>query len=238
MAPASPPAKMIARSMARPDVVPSLADEPLSPAEGAVATASKSALFDRMFGRKEGKDAESANLDYSMDGANAVELRKAVRSYFRALGPTKEWAENNYYKLPIAQQDASLIPINAFWSDFAAWDGNAPFLSAHVAEASRNFSEMMLALAVLDLPFEAAKHTTRREGASFTLTAGSPLIVFHTQIKPGQAAEKNDGLLVSQNFYRNGDRYREEGEEKFDKWVSEEFLTGVVYGANLSLIHI
>ena len=47
--------------------------------------------------------------------------------------------------------------MNAFWRDFAQHDPATPFLSRNLAEASRNFPEMLLALAVLDLPFEAAK---------------------------------------------------------------------------------
>ena len=44
----------------------------------------------------------------------------------------------------------------------------------NLAEASRNFPEMMFALAVLDLPFEAGKHETKFDGAKMTLTAGEP----------------------------------------------------------------
>src|SRR5204863_3124271 len=40
-------------------------------------------------------------------------------------------------------------------------------------------------------------------------------------------------LLVSQNFYREGDRYVEENGEKSDKFVSAEFLTGTVYGCQV-----
>jgi hypothetical protein len=159
--------------------------------------------------------------------------RALVRQFFRALGPTKEWAENNYYQLPIGQQNAELIPINAFWRDYAAWDGKTAFVSAYVAEAARNFSEMMLALAVLDLPFESPKHTTKTDGSQFTLTAAGPLIAFHKEIKPVVAAPGQTELLVSQNFFRADDRFREEGNEKFDKYVTAEFLAGVVYGANI-----
>ena len=93
---------------------------------------------------------------------------------------------------------------------------------------------MMLALAVLDLPFDAPKHTTKADNNTFKLTAGGPVIVFLKQIKA--ADPKPDGapaLLVSENFFRNGDRYRQEGNEKFDKFVTDEFLSGVVYGAQL-----
>ncbi|MEA3208203.1 MAG: hypothetical protein QOE70_1260 [Chthoniobacter sp.] len=176
---------------------------------------------------------ETNNLYFAVNGEDAKRLRQAVRQYFRQLGPTKEWAENNYYRLPIAQQDANLVTVNAFWRDFAAWDGKAPFLSPHIAEASRNFTEMMLALAVLDLPFEPAKQARKSDAGAFTVTAGSPLIVFHKQIKPTDPAAGGTELLVSQNFYRRDDRYREEGNERFDKYVTGEFLAGVVYGANI-----
>ncbi|MEI9895260.1 MAG: hypothetical protein WDN28_15555 [Chthoniobacter sp.] len=104
---------------------------------------------------------------------------------------------------------------------------------ANLTEAAHNFSEMVLALAVLDLPFESPKHTTRVDNGQFTLTAAGPLIAFHKEIKPATPAPEQTPLLVSQNFFRADDRYREEGNEKFDKYITEEFLAGVVYGANV-----
>ena len=164
---------------------------------------------------------------------NAKRLRDDMRPFYRKLGAVKEWAENNYYELPIEDQDASLITINAFWRDYAAWDGKTPFLSAHVAEASRNFSEMMLALAVLDLPFEPGKHATKNENGAFTITAASPMIVFHKRIEPAQPAPDDAGLLVSQNFFRADDAENADGNEKSPKYVTGEFLSGVVYGADV-----
>lgn len=167
----------------------------------------------------------------------ATAARQEVRVFYRALGPTKEWAENNYYKLRITEQNAELITVNAFWRDYAAWvaaGSKGGFVSANVAEAHRNFTEMMLALAVLDLPFEAPKHTTKAENGQFTFTAGGPCILFHKEIKPVDGDKSAQGqLLVSQSFFRHGDRYRMEGNEKFEKYVTDEFLTGVTYGANV-----
>lgn len=176
--------------------------------------------------------------DYFFAAGDAMQQRglAAQQAYYRKLGPTKEWAENNYYQLPLDQQHAGLVTINAFWRDFAAWvaaGARAPFLSANLAEAHRNFSEMMLALAVLDLPFDEPKHDTKTEGGAFTFTATAPVIVFHRQIKAAAPAKEAVELLVSQNFYRHGDRHRVEGNEKLDKYVTAEFLTGVVYGANI-----
>jgi hypothetical protein len=159
--------------------------------------------------------------------------REEVRQFFLALGPTKEWAENNYYHLPMAEQDSSLVPVNAFWRDYAAWDGKSPFVSANLAEAASSFPEMMLALAVLDLPFESPKQTTRSENGQFTLTAAGPMIAFHKEIKPATPATEQAPLLVSQNFFLASNRYRMEGNEKFDLYVTDEFLAGAVYGANI-----
>jgi hypothetical protein len=167
----------------------------------------------------------------------ATAARQEVRVFYRALGPTKEWAENNYYKRRIDEQDAELITVNAFWRDYAAWvaaDSKGGFVSANIAEACHSFPEMMLALAVLDLPFEAPKHTTKAENGQFTFTAGGPCILFHKEIKPVDGDKSAQGqLLVSQSFFRHGDRYRMEGNEKFEKYVTDEFLTGVTYGANV-----
>ena len=155
-----------------------------------------------------------------------------VRRLYVKLDKTQEWAENNYYHLPIERQNAELITVNALWNDYAA-AGDGPFLSAQLAEASRTFPEMMLALAVLDLPFEPAKHDTAIDGATFTLTARADLVAFHKEIKPVAAADGKLPILVSQNFYRHGDRYIQVGNERRDKFVTEEFLVRTVYGCHV-----
>lgn len=198
----------------------------------------KSALEGKIEIDGRGADDGRGDLNFGYFAKDiAARERARARIYYRQLGVTKEWAENNYYHIRITGQDAQLVPVNAFWRDFAKHvaDGEkGPFLSPNVAEASRNFTEMMLALAVLDLPFDAPKHTTKVSDGQLTLTAGGPVIAYHKEIKPTAAANAAQaGLLVSQSFFRHGDRYRQEGNEKFEKYVTEEFLTGTVYGANV-----
>ncbi len=167
---------------------------------------------------------------------------KLVRQLYRKMDPTKEWAENNYYQLLIAAQNGELITVSPFWRDYAVHvaanaaagaNNDKPFLSANVAEASRNFTEMMLALAVLDLPFEPAKHESKFDGPQMTLAAGSPMIVFHEEIKPGKPADQKIPILVSQNFFKHGDRHRVENGEQIDKYVTEEFVIHTVYGCQV-----
>ncbi len=164
----------------------------------------------------------------------SLEDRKSVRRYYRKLDPTMEWAENNYYKLLIQQQNASLVPVNAFWDDYVRHDGKTPFLSTNLAEASRNFTEMMLALAVLDLPYEAGEHDSDvADKRELTVKAAGPFIVYHRELRPAEADAEKTPILVSQNFFRHGDRYRHERNERLDKFVTDEFLSQVVYGCQI-----
>ncbi|MCE9531461.1 MAG: hypothetical protein K8T89_10125 [Planctomycetes bacterium] len=164
---------------------------------------------------------------------DAIEKRKAVRQLFRKLDPTQEWAENNYYKKVIQLQVAGLIPAGDFWYDYARHDRNSPFLSLNLADASRNFTEMMFALSVIDLPFEAGKHDVKFDGSRMMLTAGSPMIAFHEEVRPADGKNGQIPILISQNFYRNGDRFREENGEKYDKFVTAEFVVHTVYGCQV-----
>ncbi len=66
-----------------------------------------------------------------------------------------------------------------------------------------------------------------------TLTPGSPMVVFHEEIKEAEPLKDAAPILVSQNFFRHSDRYRFENNERLDKFVTEEFLVGVVYGCQI-----
>jgi hypothetical protein len=144
-----------------------------------------------------------------------------------------EWAENNYYHLPIEQQVADLVTVRPFWLDYARHDGKTPFLSKHLADASRSFTEMMFALAVLDLPFEPAKAEVVVANGKMTLKPTGPVIAFHEEVRPAERGPSPVPILVSQNFYRHGDRFRDENGEKVDKFVTGEFLVHTVYGCQV-----
>ena len=160
--------------------------------------------------------------------------RKAGQ-FFRKLDKTKEWVENNYYRLPIQQQDANLVTVNAFWKDFANYEGDA-FLSTEWAGASRSFTEMMLALSVLDLPFRATDHDVDFDGIEMTLKAKTPVIVVSEEVREVTFPQEGDAttsVLVSQDFYRYGERHRVVNGEQIDNFVNGEFLVHTLYGGQV-----
>jgi hypothetical protein len=159
--------------------------------------------------------------------------RKSVRAYYQKLDKTQEWAENNYYHLTIAAQNADLVSVNSFWNDYAKRDPKQAFFSENFTQSSRNFAEMMLALSVIELPFEAKKHKSDFKDGQMNLLAGSSMVIFHQEIREAELAEGQTPILVSQNFFRNNDRFRMVNGERVDKYVTHEFLTHTVYGCQV-----
>ena len=160
-------------------------------------------------------------------------FRKQARAFYRKIGKVMEWAESNYYRITIQNQNANLIPIHSFWSDYAKYlstDGKKPFLSGNFIYATRNANEMLLALSVLDLPFDPKKTETEMEERSVTIQPKQNLLLFHEQLLPSEQSKKSE-VLMSQRFYRLDSRYRYEKGERLDNFVDEEFLPGIPYGS-------
>ena len=80
---------------------------------------------------------------------------------------------------------AGLVPPGPFWLDYVR-HADGPFLSPHLADASRNFTEMAFALAALDLPFEPGKHEVKFDGGKMTLTPAGPAVAFHEEVRPAE----------------------------------------------------
>ena len=161
--------------------------------------------------------------------------RQQVRQLYKKLEKTKEWVENNYYKQLIQLQQADLVKVDAFWAEYARWDSKEGFLSGQLVEAGDSFTEMMLALAVLDLPFEAGEHAYRYEDGGLVIEAASDALVFHKQVQPIEGEVEEEVLLVNQRFFAQNDRYTYEHNEKIDKFVADDFEKGRVYGCKLVL---
>ena len=161
--------------------------------------------------------------------------RAQVRQFFRQLDATEEWAENNYYRVSKERANASLIEVNAFWRDYASIQAGKPFFSGNLVYATRNFSEMLLVLAVLDLPFEAGDHDADSQDRTFRLKAKTSLIAFHEELLEGEAPKGRPDILLSWRFYRADSRFRYENGERLDNFIDREFLKGIAHGCHVTL---
>ncbi len=162
-----------------------------------------------------------------------VARRAEAARLYRGPGRVKAYVEHQYFHRRLVEQDASLVVPNAFWLDLARADPAAPFLSPHVARASRHVNEMLLALAVLDLPFATDGPEVVSEGARLTLTTPGPALLVRRELRAAAPAEGAPPLLVGQSVYRPDERWRWVGGERRQVSVEGELLTGVVYGTEV-----
>jgi hypothetical protein len=65
-------------------------------------------------------------------------------------------------------------------------------------------------------------------------TPVGPVIAFHEEVRSVQGPGGQAPILISQNFHRQGDRYREENGEKINKFLTGEFVAGTVYGCQVN----
>jgi hypothetical protein len=162
-----------------------------------------------------------------------VEFRSAYRPAFRDLGPTREWAESNYLGVTAAQESPGLVPAGRFWSDCADAAGDGPVLSEHFAEASHGFTEMMLALAFLDLPFKAPAHNIERGAGRATFSAAGNALVLCEELREVAGDAAGAQVLVGQDYFVPAEREELVDGEKVEKYVTGAMLAGTVYGCQV-----
>ncbi len=166
---------------------------------------------------------------------NDLKDRSKAQQLYQPLTRTQVYAESRWWRLPRSQETPQRVPLNAFWLDFALAPGDAPFVSKNFLAATSSLSEMLLAIAVLDLPFKAPEHAITREGSRMQLRAAGPLLAVRRQRVAGPLSPESRGLLVSQDYFRLDDPYRYEGQQRLDKLVTGAMQSGVAYGCRIVL---
>jgi hypothetical protein len=171
----------------------------------------------------------------SRDQQLAEELgrRGEARQLYRAVEPTKLLVEHDYWHRQNTQATPNVVAPNDFWVDYATAPEGQPFVSSAIIQTGGSFLEMMMALSLIDLPFEAGKHEVTADGDRRTLRAATPLLLVKKEIQKVEKATGVPQLLLGENFYRLDDRYRFENGERRDAFVSDEFLVDVAYGCQV-----
>lgn len=188
-------------------------------------------------GRVEEK-AEGGSDDFFLGRDRAAGLRelakrKNVRPLYRGVADTEQLVEHNYHQRNPLEPTTDVVPVNRFWVDYALSPVDGPFVSPAIAQASGSFLEMMMALAVTDLPFEAGEHDVATDGDVRRLRAASPMLLVRKEIAPSESTDGSEPLLIGQNLFRLDDRYRFVDGQRRDRFVTDEFLIDVPYGCQV-----
>ena len=154
---------------------------------------------------------------------------------WRQLDKTQELAERSWWEVPRPGEGPALIPPGRLWRDLAAHEGG-PFLSPHLVGATRSLSEVLCALAFLDLPFAAQAPETRIEGARLRLQARTPCLVFHEQVGPAPKAAEPLPILVNQSYLDHAERWvHDEDGTSRERYLGHELLVQRAYVCQVAL---
>ncbi|MFN3191864.1 MAG: hypothetical protein ACE361_15235 [Aureliella sp.] len=158
------------------------------------------------FGRglARGRGPVTAKATPMMRGSERLgRARKKREELYEPLDKTREWAESQYYRLPLREQTSSLIPASDFWSDYlkhsAQEPGDAAYLPQHMELACNNINEAFAALAVIDLPFESGEFKAKQDGGN-TLIEGTNAILYLKTIEAVDA-KSDAGIVVGRATY-------------------------------------
>ena len=174
---------------------------------------------------------------------------------YRSLDKTEEFAEMHYWNVKTTQNTAHLVTFSEFWADFAMHrakygepflpDGSAnaayvPFVSRNFALAAGSLNEMLLALAVIELPFtnDDASDVQVSEGKVVYTAKSAPVVLFHKDLQEASEPEATT-VLVGQNYFDPSDRYKTVKGQQVDKYVAGgEFMRHKVYGVQCVITNV
>merc|ERR550534_2296554 len=149
-------------------------------------------------------------MDATMKPAAVEEVEeKKVATTDDPIDLSMKYEDRWYSDVALSDQTPDLIVPAKFWSEYANYTcgierSRGYFLSNECINCTRNLSEMLLALAVTDLPFEADSpkmlelpaQASRRPA---TLAASNPVMIFIKEIVPAKV--RTSTFSVSTNYF-------------------------------------
>jgi len=189
-------------------------------------------------------------MDATMKPAVAdSKVSKRTSSSDQPVDLTMKYEDRWYSDVPLSNQTPDLIVPTQFWSQFANYvcgieRNRGYFISNECILSTRNLSEMLLALAVTDLPFEAPSPKMFEQPAQAsrrpaTLQASHPVMIFIKEIIP--SVVRTSTFSVSTNYFDPAQRTAKVDGQDVDRFLLPKdtiFKTGKVYGCRAVVTNV
>ncbi len=149
--------------------------------------------------------------------------------FFQSLDKTREWAETQYYQVRLSNQTHELIPPNPFWHEYMS-RAEQEFLPNALDLPCGSINEALCALAVIDLPFEAATPAITMEDEQLVIESQTPAIVFLESIEETGDTLAGNSILVGQDIYLSNPST---GDDANQPVQDQPLLRGIPYRASV-----
>jgi hypothetical protein len=144
-------------------------------------------------------DVSNQNVEINVETNAAREMEPSID--YRDHPKTKPYEERNWYGVSAEQMNAELFSPSGFWRDYAYWNGTEKFLSTRCLLATGTLNEILVALALSDLPFTTPPVTWQELSPEIgQITVAQPALFLSDTVQPmplspGQA-------VIYQQLYR------------------------------------
>jgi len=152
---------------------------------------------------------------------------------------TRQYAETTYYGVDSQTQSPDLISPNRFWADYAKFalqKSAGGFVSTWFQIATSSLNEMLLALAVLDVPLAGQEPEKQvLEGHQVKLVAKTPCILYLRELV--ETERTNSAVSVSTNYFDPDDRQHVVDGDLQDKFITN-FTSKKVFGCRVVVTNV
>lgn len=204
-------------------------DTPISKGDSFGMEAKKSKLMPRrkrspmkpqapMVSAAAGRMVKQNFMAEAADQAFEREQRQLIKQFYTAPDKTKSWIEHGYYGILPKDNSSNRVELNQFWLDYISAK-QAFVLTEHIALASNNLTEMIFALAVIDLPTRDKLKSDGKKG-----------VVFAKIINKESKVKHSTSILLGQNIFPKEQRYKYINNRKQENFIQDGFVKGKVYG--------
>jgi len=155
------------------------------------------------------------------------------------LSMTRQFVENQYYNIQSDAQTTDLVPPTRFWNAYADWclaGAKGAFLTEWYQLATGSLNEILLALAVLDLPLDSEDPDKEYlENGAVKVVAHSPVIVYVRELV--ETTQTQSALSVSMNYFDPSELTHMVDGQEVDKFIAQ-FTTNHVYGCRMVVTNV
>lgn len=125
----------------------------------------------------------------------------AKQKLFVSLEATRKWAESQFHRVPLNQQTNALVPASKYWLDYLNRKDNEPFVADSLDLPTHTVNEAIMALAFLDLPFDAVPPELSVENDRLLISTKSIVAAYVQSVEKTEAVKTPVSILVGQDIY-------------------------------------
>eukprot|EP01138_Halocafeteria_seosinensis_P014269 gb/GECG01014569.1/.p1 GENE.gb/GECG01014569.1/~~gb/GECG01014569.1/.p1 ORF type:complete len:1880 (+),score=227.75 gb/GECG01014569.1/:1-5640(+) len=197
------------------------------------------------------EEEEELDEDFvDLGDSDLLQLRdRHFKQFYQPVEKTKELAESQYYRISPRDDNnqTATIVTTEFWRDLAEhcanYDLRDEFVSENFPLAAKNINVQLLALALLDMPFQRPSYQTTVNESRGTIKFNSPsesvCVIFNQEILRVEEANAATGVVCGRTYFDPFNKTKIHNGKAVERTLSPaDFIPAKQYGCQVVITNI